>query len=251
MPPPEEPPEGKREPSRPARSADDDPVDVRGTVMEPVIELDGTDGPGDDAPVDQGPSADAPSTELEEVNVERDVIGTGLYRERRTVTQVVEEEVRAPKLTRAQRRQMREQRLLDKEVEAIVRRSQRTSRFSGTLAHKTFFDLVCNRLGVIIIGFGVAMTLFTMSYDMLQGREFSMGARHIVFLAISLGVFLLGVILEGLRVWSWECEGAKTVDALEGSRRPPSERAEEEGHIPMIPEDAMEGLLNGSDDPKV
>ncbi len=182
--------------------------------------------------------------DIEEVDVERDVIGTGLYRERTVVEEVEERRPKRP--TKEVLREEREVRKLERALRREL--AHRDSWLRGTLVYKTFYDMVCNRVGVIVAGFGIAMTLFTVFYDVLQGESISFGARHMAALVVSLVVYFTGMGLEALRIWSWECDGveeAPEVDAVvpNGQRG----QVEEEGHIPMIPQEAIDDILNGSD----
>ena len=203
--------------------------------MEPVVEVD----EGDREEVDTG-----------KARRERDAKASTLYRERRTVQEVVEEEEQeapAPRhLTKAQRKALKEQQRLDREVARMERANG--SALRSSLVYKTFYDMVCNRIGVIIAGFGVAMILFTVSYDWLQGGSLSLGTRHWIALAISITVYGVGMALEGLRILSPECEGleAKALRAqAEGDVNGAGRKKEEEPRpIPLIPEDALE-KLNG------
>jgi hypothetical protein len=168
------------------------------------------------------------------------------------VEELVDDEVKPRKqLSRKERRHLKQERALDREVEREERR--RRSWLRSTLVYKTFYDMVCNRIGVIIAGFGVAMILFTMLYDWLQGNEFSLGTRHSVALAISLVVYFTGMGLEGLRVLSWECEGLESA-ALEvqvnGEGAQDRRGSPEDHHIPLIPEEAVVELINGRDGEK-
>jgi hypothetical protein len=204
--------------------------------MEPVVE------------VSEGDQALPGESGVRRARDERDARGSTLYRERTVVEKVVEEDRRDPegRATRADRRAERERRRLDREVERAMRRQD--SRIRSTLVYKTFYDLVCNRLGVIVAGFGVAMILFTISYDWLQGQELSLGTRHLTALVISVAVYFTGMGLEGMRVLSSECEGleARALAAqANGDPRGPARRQETNEHIPMIPDDAVEKLLNG------
>lgn len=204
--------------------------------MEPVLEL------------DEGEEVDT-----SKARSERDAAASTLYRERRTVEEVVEgeeegadgEKVSTPvRLTRAERRSLREQKRLDREVERMQRSNHTTLRSS--LAYKTFYDAVCNRVGVIVAGFGVAMILFTVSYDWLQGHELSLGPRHMFALVVSIAVYGIGMALEGLRVLSPECEGlearALRAQASGEGVNGPQKKVEEPKPIPMIPEEALEKL---------
>jgi len=199
--------------------------------MEPVVE------------VDEGEEVDTSKTRSE-----RDAAASTLYRERQTVEEVVEEEeAPAPKrLTRAERKALRERKRLDREVERMQVSNHTALRSS--LAYKTFYDMVCNRVGVIIAGFGVAMILFTVSYDWLQGNQLSLGPRHMFALLISIAVYGIGMALEGLRILSPECEGlearALRAQATGEGVNGPRNKKEEPKPIPMIPEEALE-KLNG------
>lgn len=200
--------------------------------MEPVVE------------VDEGEEVDTSKARRE-----RDAATSTLYRERRTVEEVVEVEEEAPapkRLTRAERKALRERKRLDREVERMQRSNH--SALRSSLAYKTFYDMVCNRVGVIIAGFGVAMILFTVSYDWLQGHQLSLGPRHMFALVISIAVYGIGMALEGLRVLSPECEGlearALRVQASGEGVNGPRKKREEPKPIPMIPEEALV-KLNG------
>ncbi len=203
--------------------------------MEPVVE------------VEEGEEVDPSRT-----RTERDARAAKLYRERRVVEEVVDEapaKEAKPKPTREERRAIRERRRLEREVARIERANG--SRLRSTLVYKTFYDMVCNRVGVIIAGFGVAMILFTVSYDWLQGHEFSLGTKHWLALIVSIAVYGLGMALEGMRILSPECEGLEaralraqaSADGGENSQR----KREEPKPIPMIPEDALEKLNGGRD----
>ena len=203
--------------------------------MEPVVEVE---------------EAEPGAVDLARARKERDAKASTLYRERRVVEEVVEERAEpARRPTRRERREAREieslQRALEREVE------RRDSWLRSTLAYKTFYDLVCNRLGVIVAGFGIAMILFVISYDWMQGRELHLGTKHWIGIIISLSVYCLGMVLEGIRAWSWECEGIDraTRAARAGPGEGPSEApaSDGDGPVPMIPEDAVEGLINGND----
>ena len=203
--------------------------------MEPVVEL------------DEGEEVDPSKT-----RTERDAKAATLYRERRVVEELTDEEPpeeARPKLTREERRALRERRRLEREVARIERANG--SRVRSTLVYKTFYDMVCNRVGVIVAGFGVAMILFTVSYDWLQGHEFSLGAKHWTALIISIAVYGLGMVLEAMRILSPECEGLETkaLRAQATGNGAGRARREREDHkpIPMIPEDALEKLNGGRD----
>ena len=201
--------------------------------MEPVVE------------VDEGEEVDTAKARKE-----RDAAASTLYRERRTIEKVVEEE-EAPATRRpskAERKAMKEQQRLEREVRRME--SQEGSRLRSSLAYKTFYDMVCNRVGVIIAGFGVAMILFTVSYDWLQGQELSLGPSHWLALVISITVYGTGMALEGLRILSPECEGLETralaAQAAGEENNGRQKREEEPGPIPMIPDEALE-KLNGKE----
>lgn len=200
--------------------------------MEPVVEVGDT---GDD------------EVDTTRSQRERDARASKLYRERVVVEEVVEEKVvPARRPTREERRREREVLKLERELEREARRRQSWVR--GTLVYKTFYDMVCNRVGVIVAGFGIAMILFTMLYDWLQGKPFSLGTRHTFYLAVSLAVYFFGMGLEGLRVLSWECEGLETAaiaaQANGAATQAKAMAREEPAHIPMIPDEAVEELLN-------
>jgi hypothetical protein len=199
--------------------------------MEPVVEL------------DEGDEVDTTKDRQE-----RDAKASTLYRERRTVEEVVEEDEEAPapqRLTRAERKAIKEQRRLEREVQRMQRANG--SRLQASLAYKTFYDMVCNRVGVIIAGFGVAMILFTISYDWLQGQSLSLGTRHWIALVISITVYGIGMAFEGLRILSPECEGleARALAAqASGEVNGGGNEREEPKPVPMIPDEALE-QLNG------
>jgi hypothetical protein len=201
--------------------------------MEPVVEV----GQADEAaPGDEG---------VRKARGSRDAKESTLYRERHVVEEVVEEPEEAPrKPTRAERKAEKERLRLEREVDIVIKRRDSSRRSS--LVYKTFYDMVCNRVGVIIAGFGVAMILFTISYDWLQGNELSLGARHLAALVISLVVYFVGMGMEGLRVLSPECEGleAKALAAQATGEEGPSKVKDEHEPIPMIPDEAVEKLLN-------
>lgn len=201
--------------------------------MEPVVEVGG------------GEEVDPSRTRKA-----RDARAASLYRERRLVEEVVEDaspEEARPKLTREERRALRDRRRLEREVVRIERANG--SRVRSTLAYKTFYDMVCNRVGVIVAGFGVAMILFTVSYDWLQGHEFSLGTRHWMALIVSIAVYGVGMALEGMRVLSPECEGlearALRAQAAGDGQGNDRHRREDPKPIPMIPEEALEKLNGG------
>jgi hypothetical protein len=201
--------------------------------MEPVVEVD---------------EADLSEVDTLRDRKERDAASSTLYRERRVMEEVVEEDVTKPsRPTREERRAAREQRRLDREVHRLMARKD--SRIRSSLAYKTFYDAVCNRVGVIVAGFGVAMILFTVSYDWLQGNELSLGRRHWIALIISITVYGIGMALEGLRILSPECEGleakalrAQAAGQVNGGTH---QEREEPKPVPMIPDDALEKLNDG------
>jgi hypothetical protein len=202
--------------------------------MEPVVEV----GQAEEA---------APGEEgVRKARGSRDAKDSTLYRERRVVEEVVEETEKAPRRpTRAERKAEKDRLRLEREVDRAVQR--RDSPLRSSLVYKTFYDMVCNRVGVIIAGFGVAMILFTISYDWLQGNELSLGTRHLTALVISLVVYFVGMGMEGMRVLSPECEGleAKALAAQANGEDGVSHEKDEQKPIPMVPDDAVEKLLNG------
>jgi hypothetical protein len=206
--------------------------------MEPVVEVGVT---GDN------------EVDLTKTRREREAKSSKLYRERVMVEEVVEETVEPTRHpTRAERRRERKAEKLQRAMEREARR--RRSWLRSTLAYKTFYDMVCNRVGVIIAGFGVAMILFTMLYDWIQGRPFSLGTRHTFALTISLIVYFFGMGLEGLRVLSWECEGLESAAiAAQATGQGTTRRTkgpEKPAHIPLVPDEALEELLNNEKDDK-
>lgn len=207
-------------------------------VMEPILVRD--DAPRPLPASEGGEGAEVEGPELVQVDVERDVIGTGLYRERRIVGELVEEEVL-----------LQEEEGTRRDRGARADRGQRGRKRAGrpvgdSMASKFFYDLVCNRMGVMIAGFGMAMILFTMAYDHLQGQELSFGLRHTIALAISIAVYLFGMAIEMLRVWSWQCEGAETEEEVVRAR-PAAHGDGSHSPTPMIPEDALGALTKGED----
>lgn len=202
--------------------------------MEPVVEVGNA---REVVPGDEG---------VRKARGSRDAKGSTLYRERRVVEEVVEDTEEAPrKPTRAERRAEKERLRLEREVDRAIH--HRDSALRSSLLYKTFYDMVCNRVGVIIAGFGVAMILFTISYDWLQGNELSLGTRHLTALVISLVVYFVGMGMEGLRVLSPECEGleATALAAQANGEDGASKVKDEHRPIPMVPDDAVEKLLNG------
>ncbi len=180
-------------------------------------------------PAEEGPP-EGPG-DLEEVDVERDVIGTHLYRERRTVEEVEVVEVEEPG-ARGRRR--------PRVGGGGSRREGRRPRgVHDSLAHKFFFDMVCNRLGLIVIGFGTVMILFVMAYDYIHHQPLSMGRRHILALVGTLVIYAVGVGLELLRAWSWECEEeAPVAPSRQGAATDGKGAVEDFTPIPLVPEDA-------------
>jgi hypothetical protein len=206
--------------------------------MEPVVEVGQAERA---APGEEG---------VRKARDSRDAKGSTLYRERRVVEEVVvdDTEKAPPKPTRAERRAEKDRLRLEREVDREINR--RDSALRSSLVYKTFYDLVCNRVGVIIAGFGVAMVLFTISYDWLQGQELNLGTRHLTALVISLVVYFVGMGMEGMRVLSSECEGleSKALAAQANGENGASKDRDEHGPIPMIPEDAVEKFVNGERD---
>jgi hypothetical protein len=202
--------------------------------MEPVLEVDEV-APDE---VDMG-----------KARRERDAAASTLYRERRVVEEVVEDEPKPLPIrpTREERRAERERRAIEREMARME--GGGGSSLRSSLAYKTFYDMVCNRVGVIIAGFGVAMILFTVAYDWLQGRELELGVTHWTFLVLSLVVYGIGMGMEGLRVLSPECEGleAKALRAAAAGETQGAASKEGPGPIPMIPDEALV-TLNGEDD---
>jgi hypothetical protein len=203
--------------------------------MEPVVE------------VDEGDEVDASKDRKE-----RDAKASALYRERRTEEEVVVDDEVAPaprKPTRRERKEAKEQKRLDREVHRM--QAENGTAIRSSLVYKTFYDMVCNRIGVIIAGFGVAMILFAISYDWLQGQSLSLGTKHWIALIISIVVYGVGMAFEGLRILSPECEGLEAraladqaLGDVSGERK---KREEESGPIPLIPDDVMEKLTGKGD----
>ena len=180
--------------------------------------------------------------QLVEVDVEREVIGTQLYRERRVEERVVEVEVRPP--TKQERRQARGR---ERARAALRPRAPSEGALRATLGYKLFYDLVCNRLGLVLAGFGSAMLLFAMLYDPLRRQPLEFGHMHMLGLAVAGAVYLAGMLLEMLRAWSWECDAAETEGATPvgaGGRAAPEGKGEAglPAPIPLVPEDAVERL---------
>ena len=171
--------------------------------------------------------------ELEEVDLEREVIGTHLYRERRVVEEAVEVEV-PPEAGRRRRRPRR-----TRKGPRRARRAREGLRRS--LAYKFFFDIVCNRLGLIVIGFATVMILFVMFYDYIHDRPFSLGRQHVLALVVTLVIYAFGFTLEMVRAWSWECEDEAPL-AVPRVAADGDGRGEDHKPLPLIPEDAVEEL---------
>jgi len=195
--------------------------------MPPRPPRDG-EGAGDDG----GPS------QLVEVDVEREVIGSSLYRERAIVEEVEEEEVAPGELARWRRADRREARA------ANARARGPHEGLQATLAYKIFYDLVCNRIGVVLMGFGLALLMFTVLYDPMRHEPLSIGPRQLLATVVAGVVYFAGMGLEMLRAWSWECEGE--VGAI---RAGPKDRARDgDAPIPLVPEEALGKLMGHPDD---
>ena len=211
-----------------------------GPVMEPLVVLREGPAPTDTPPPRAGGVAAA--HQLVEVDVEREVIGTRLYRERRIEERVVEVDVRPP--TREERRAARGR----ERVRAALRKhAPAEGGLRATLGYKLFYDLVCNRLGLVLAGFGSAMLLFVMLYDPVRRQPLEFGPMHLLGLAVAGVVYLVGMVLEMLRAWSWECDAAEMGGtAPVGSSGMPvparKEAALFPAPIPLVPEDAVERL---------
>ena len=100
---------------------------------------------------------------------------------------------------------------------------------------------MCNRLGLIVIGFATVMILFVMFYDYIHDRPFSLGGKHILALVVTLVIYAVGFTLEMLRAWSWECEDEAPLVAVKVAADGDG-RSEDRTPLPMIPEEAMEEL---------
>jgi hypothetical protein len=187
------------------------------------------------ASTEEGPPKGPAGSDLEEVDVERDVIGTHLYRERRMVEEVEEVEVEEP---RARARPRPREAAGRSWGERRRRRGIRDS-----LAHKFFYDMVCNRLGLILIGFGTVMILFVMAYDYIHDQPLSLGRRHMLALVGTLVIYAVGVSLELLRVWSWECEEeVPVIPQPQATAGEDEVTAEDSTPIPLVPDDAASRL---------
>jgi hypothetical protein len=208
-------------------------------VMEPVAVV--TDHDATASPDAAGSRARAAQSPIVEVDVEREVIGTGLYRERRIVEEVVEEEV-APPSSEERRRERRRR--------ARARTRPRAGGgLRGTLGYKFFYDIVCNRVGLVLAGFGTVLLLFVMLYDPMRRVPLEFGPKHMLAVAVSGAVYGVGMVFEMLRAWSWECEGAEgTVDGDgDGPGQSTSARAPRgrdlDAAIPLVPDDALAQLV--------
>jgi hypothetical protein len=111
------------------------------------------------------------------------------------------------------------------------------------LGYKVFYDLVCNRLAVVLMGFGLALLLFSVLHDLLRREPLSIGPRQLMALAVAGVVYFVGMGVEMLRAWSWECVGElETVYARRKDRA-----REGDAPIPLVPEEAL-GKLSGRGD---
>jgi len=192
---------------------------------------------GEDAGGEGGPS------QLVEVDVEREVIGTSLYRERAIVEEVVEEDVAPAEEARRRRAERRAAR------QAKARPRPAREGLRATLGYKVFYDLVCNRLGVVLMGFGLALLLFSVLYDPMRHEPLSIGPRQLMALVVAGVVYFVGMGLEMLRAWSRECEGE-----AEAVRARPNDRGRDgDAPIPLVPEEAvrkLSGRADGDDEGK-
>ena len=208
-------------------------------TMEPLVVV--REGP---------PAPEAPPTreggraaahQLVEVDVEREVIGTQLYRERRFETRTVEVEVRPP--TREERRAGRGN---ERVRRALRKRDVAEGGLRSTLGYKAFYDLVCNRLGLVLAGFGSAMLLFVMLYDPVRRQPLEFGPMHMLGFAVAGAVYFAGMVLEMLRAWSWECDEAAIEAAVPagagGSAAPARAAAAPPQSLPLVPEEATAAL---------
>jgi len=197
-------------------------------VMEPLVVRRG------DGKAPGGVPSEGRPSQLVEVDVEREVIGTSLCRERAIVDVVVEEDVAPAEIARRRRAARREARPVG------PRTSRAREGLRATLGYKVFYDLVCNRLGVVLMGFGLALLLFSVLYDPLRREPLSIGPRQLMALVVAGVVYFVGMGLEMLRAWSWECEGELgTVYARRKDRA-----REGDAPIPLVPAEAL-GKLSG------
>lgn len=212
-------------------------------TMEPLVVVhDGPPSPGASPPrAGEGAGAQAAAHQLVEVDVEREVIGTQLYRERRFETRTVEVVVRPP--TREERRAARGN---ERVRRALRKRDVAEGGLRSTMGYKTFYDLVCNRLGLVLAGFGSAMLLFVMLYDPVRRQPLELGPLHILGLAVAGAVYFAGMVLEMLRAWSWECDAAvieQAVPAIDGAPATSARAAAAPPPpLPLVPEEALAPL---------
>ncbi len=215
-------------------------------VMEPLVVVTREGAAPELAPPAEAGER-APGHQLVEVDVEREVIGTRLYRERRIVESVVEVEVRPP--TREERRCGRRGR--ERVRAALRKRASAEGGLRATLGYKLFYDLVCNRLGLVLAGFGSAMLLFVMLYDPVRRQPLEFGPVHLLGLAVAGAVYFVGMVLEMLRAWSWECDAPDVAEAVPvgAGGMPPAARraAAPPSPTPLVPEDALASLREAQD----
>jgi len=196
---------------------------------------DATRGPPRPPREGEGAGGDGRPSQLVEVDVEREVIGTSLYRERAIVEEVVEEEAGPGAVARRRRAERR----------ATGRAAARPSPegLRATLGYKVFYDLVCNRLGVVLMGFGLALLLFSVLYDPMRHEPLSIGPRQLMAMVVAGVVYFVGMAFEMLRAWSPECEGEP--EAPDVAPRPPADGGD--APMPMVPEEALEKLVGRTD----
>lgn len=201
-------------------------------VMEPlVVKREGGEARGATSPSGR-------RSQLVEVDVEREVIGTSLYRERAIVEEVVEEDAEPAEAARRRRAERRAAR------SARARPGPARGGLRATLGYKVFYDLVCNRLGVVLMGFGLALLLFSVLYDPMRHEPLSIGPRQLLAMVVAGVVYFVGMGLEMLRAWSWECEGE--IGTVYVRRSAPARDGD--APIPLVPEDAAGRLAEDADD---
>jgi hypothetical protein len=188
-----------------------------------------------DGKASRGAPSEGRPSQLVEVDVEREVIGTSLYRERAIVKEVVEEDVASAEMARRRRRAAR------REARPPGPRTSRAGEgLRATLGYKVLYDLVCNRLGVVLMGFGLAALLLSVLYDPMRDEPLSIGPRQLMAMVLAGALHFVGMGLEMLRAWSRECEGGLGTVYVrrEGRAR------EGDAPIPLVPEGAL-GKLSG------
>lgn len=229
-------PEGSKDATTRREGADGRGAPAPPQAMEPVRVVEEAEAVSPEGTDDETRTARSP---IVEVDVEREVIGTGLYRERHIVEEVVEEDVVPP--TRKERRRDRRRR-----VSRARTRPRAGGGLRGTLGYKLFYDLVCNRVGLVLAGFGTVLLLFVMLYDPMRRVPLEFGPKHLLAVAVAGVIYGVGMVFEMLRAWSWECEGADEPLPDDGPADPLQARARRatggDAPIPLVPEDALTQL---------